>query len=297
MRLEILVVDNGSTDKTAEVIHKHSTNRIPVCYISEPQTGLSYARNTGLAASCSDIILFTDDDVSPSGGWLESIATPLLQRKCDAVVGSIDLAPEVCRPWMTHEHKSNLTEFHGEPFQLIGANMGFHRSVLDRVAEFDTELGAGALGFAEDTLFSWQLVEAGFGVKYVPEASMIHYPDTSRLARSNWLSLGRRHGASMAYLLHHWFHEVLRSPRLRYLFLTLKLRLRRLLQPPIPLDAEGIDPWEISYVGEMEKCRQFMIESRRPRNYSKRGLRRMLCRAGQQESLQIEGKPLKTHSK
>jgi hypothetical protein len=64
------------------------------------------------------------------------------------------------------------------------------------------------------------------------------------------------------------------SPRLRYCYAALRLRLRRLLQPPPPLAAEGISPWEMSYVCEMEKCRQFLIERTRPRNYSKRGLRK-----------------------
>jgi glycosyltransferase involved in cell wall biosynthesis len=53
------------------------------------------------------------------------------------------------------------------------------------------------------------------------------------------------------------------------------LRLRRLLQPPPPPDAEGTASWDMSYVAEMETCRQFRIERRRSRNYSKRGLRKL----------------------
>jgi hypothetical protein len=54
-----------------------------------------------------------------------------------------------------------------------------------------------------------------------------------------------------------------------------KLRLRRILQPPVPMDAEGCAPWEMSYVLTIEQCRHFLKERRRPRNYSKRGLIRL----------------------
>jgi len=272
LRPEILVVDNGSTDHTAEVVRRHSAARIPTRYLAAPSPGLSRARNAGIAASQSEIILFTDDDVAPANNWLECLAAPLASRQCDGVAGRVELAEEACRAWMCPQHKVCLAVYHGKPLQLLGANMGFHRSVLDRVPAFDSEIGAGALGFAEETLFSWQLEEAGFRLQYIPQALVIHSPDPSRLVRSGWLSTGRKHGASLAYLMYHWQHAELPWPRLRFCYVALKLRLRRLLKPPLPLDAEGIDPWEMSYISEMEKCRQFLIERRRPRNYSKRGL-------------------------
>lgn len=288
---ELLIVDNGSTDHTAGVARKHSAGTIPVRYLSEPSPGLSKARNSGLAASEGEIILFTDDDVEPDKNWLRYLSASLVRRDCDAVVGRVELAKDLHRPWMSDQHKVSLAVYDGpgnEPLQLIGANMGFHRSVLKRVPGFDSELGAGALGFAEEALFSWQLAEAGFRLRYCPEAWMVHHPDASRLVRSSWLSNGRKHGASMAYLLHHWFHENLPSPMLRYYYVALKLRLRRLLEPPPPPNAEGIAPWEMSYVSEMEKCRQFLIERLRPRNYSKRGL----CKhaLSREESLPVDGK-------
>jgi glycosyltransferase involved in cell wall biosynthesis len=272
---EILVVDNGSTDHTADVVRNQSNAIIPVRYLLETSPGLSRARNAGIAATSSEFILFTDDDVAPSKDWLQNLATPLLDGKCDGVAGRVDLAKELCRPWMTPQHQVSLAVFHGERTQLVGANMGFHRSVLDRVPEFDCELGAGALGFGEETLFSWQLLEAGFNLRYIPEASVIHYPDKSRLVRSSWLSTARKHGASLAYLLHHWHHESVPAPRLRHCYVGLKLRLRRLLARPQPPESEGMPPWEMSYVVEMEKCRQFLKERTRLRNYSKRGLRKL----------------------
>jgi glucosyl-dolichyl phosphate glucuronosyltransferase len=245
----------------------------------EPAQGLSRARNSGVAASHGEIILFTDDDVVPAKNWLEKMGRPLLERECDGAVGRVELAKEVCRPWMTQPHKGGLAFYDGpgdRPLEFLGANMGFHRSVLERVPAFDPELGAGALGVFEDALFSWQLAEAGFRLRYIPEASVTHYPDPTRLLRRNSLSASQRFGASKAYVLHHWRHENVSLPRLRNCFYGLKLGLRRLLEPPPSLDAEGIAPWEMTYAAEMEKNRQFLIESRRSRNYAKRGLRRLV---------------------
>lgn len=272
---ELIVADNGSTDDTSAVVQASKLKSVEVRYLYEGHKGKSHALNASLAQARGEILLFTDDDAAPAKDWLELIGRPLLERQCDAAVGRIELAEELRRPWLAPEHLACLAVFHGVPLQLIGANSGFHRSVLDHVPAFDPELGPGASGFGEETLFSWQLAEAGSRLRYIPEATVIHHPDSSRLLRSSWLSAGRKHGVTRAYLMHHWLHEKVPSPRLRHAYVALKLRLRRLLEPPPPPDAEGTASWDMSYVAEMETCRQFLIERRRPRNYSKRGLRKL----------------------
>jgi glycosyltransferase involved in cell wall biosynthesis len=276
--VELVVVDNGSTDSTPAVVKSTHFNKLKLRYFFEPKSGLSNARNTGLSVGQGEIIIFTDDDVVPAADWLERLATPLLEKRYDAVVGRIEMAEHLRRPWMTPIHKIWLAAPEmtcGWELELIGANMGFHRSVLNRVPAFDPELGAGALGFGEESLFSWQLVEAGYRLHEVPEALIVHYFEPSRLLRSQWLDACRRRGHIKAYLLHHWGHGNLKYPKARICYLAAKLFLRRILQPPPPLDAEGCAPWEISYVGNIETCRQFLKERIRPRHYAKHGLVRL----------------------
>jgi glycosyltransferase involved in cell wall biosynthesis len=270
--VELIIADNGSTDDTSAVVGGSKLKNVEVRYLYEGRKGKPHALNASLAQARGEIILLTDDDVAPAKDWLERMGRPLLERECDGAVGRIELAQEVRRPWMTPLHLSWLGDFHGKPMHMPGANMGFHRSVLDRVPAFDPELFSSLYGAAEDTLFYFQLSEAGFRLKYIPEALVVHYPDASRLVRSRWLSIARKRGASRAYIRHHWRHEERPLPRLRYCYVALKLRLRLLLEPPPPMDAEGIAPWEMSYVEEMEACRQSLVERQRPRNYSKRGL-------------------------
>jgi glycosyltransferase involved in cell wall biosynthesis len=276
--VELLVVDNGSTDHTRAVINEVGLNKMNLRYISEPKTGVSNARNTGLAATQGEIILFIDDDLLPDRDWLWRIGTPLMDGKCDAAVATVRLAEHLQRPWLEPVHKAWLAApdlAEDIELELTGASMGFHRTILKRVPAFDPELGGGAMGFGEDTLFSWQLCEAGYRLHRVPDALAIHHPEPARLLRSQWLAAASKRGPTVAYLLHHWQHGEVRNPLMRAYYFAAKLRLRRILQPPVSMDTEGCAPWEMSYVLTIEKCRHFLKERRRRRNYSKRGLVRL----------------------
>ncbi len=271
---ELIVVDNASKDNTADVVRAAQLDNFKVRYLYEGRVGKSNALNTGLAAAQGEVLLFTDDDVVPAGDWLEKIAAPLLQRECEGVMGQIQLADNLLRPWMKADHKMALSASNEPTKELVGANMGLHRSVFQRIPGFDAELGPGASGFGEETLLTWQMREAGFRLRPVPEAIVVHHPDVSRLLRSDWLSGARRRGVSMAYILHHWQHGELKRPLVRYYYLSFKSFIRRIFQPPPASNEEGCPPWEMSYLAEMELCRQFIKERERPRNYARHGLQK-----------------------
>jgi glycosyltransferase involved in cell wall biosynthesis len=271
---ELIVVDNASKDNTADVVRKAQLKNFNVRYLYEARAGKSNALNTGLSIAQGEVLLFTDDDVVPAKDWLEKIATPLLQLECEGVMGQIQLADNLLRPWMKADHKMALSASNEHTKELVGANMGLHRSVFERIPAFDPELGPGATGFGEETLLTWQMREAGFRLRSVPEALVVHHPDVSRLLRSQWLNGARRRGVSMAYILHHWQHDELNRPLARYYYLSFKLFIRRIFQPPPAPNEEGCPSWEMSYLAEMELCRQFIKEHGRPRNYTRHGLER-----------------------
>ena len=276
-KAELILVDNASTDNTAMVARSATLPKIEVRYLYEPKQGLSYARNAALAQARGDVILFTDDDVLPAEDWVEHLVSALVTDTCDAVTGQFTPARHLLRPWLTPIHKwwladSDAAKPRDGVRELLGGNMGFRRSVLERVRAFDPELGRGALGFADDTLFGWQLARAGYRIQYVPAARVIHQFDVSRLQRTHWLSAARERGRTGAYLRYHWEHADIPFPRLMWLWYFMKLRVRRVLQRPQPLESEGCPLWEMSYVRNMEMCSQFCLERQRPRNYSRHGL-------------------------
>jgi glycosyltransferase involved in cell wall biosynthesis len=204
-------VDNASTDNTAEVVKAARLLNMPVRYTLERQRGQSQARNTGIAAARGEIILFTDDDVRPSQDWIAGMCGPILSGEADAVAGGVMIAPHLRRDWMTQEHQ-NWVASTGSIAQekrarMVGANMAFSCRVLEKVPQFDTDLGPGALGFSDDTLFTFQLVQAGFLLKFALDVCVEHHFDPSRLGRQNFVSSAQKMGSSWAYIAHHWLQD------------------------------------------------------------------------------------------
>lgn len=273
--VDVTVVDNASTDDTAAVIRSAKFANLPVEYVYEPRKGKSNALNSAFRRTEGEIILLTDDDVSVAEDWVEQMMAVFDHYQADAVVGKIVLAENLLRPWLRPVQRWWLAapqdQVNDSP-ELIGANMGFRRSVLKQVPRLDPELGPGALGLGEEALFGKQLVEAGFTIRYAPNAVAIHRPDISRLRRCDWIDTARKKAREDAYIRYHWKYEDIRAPHAGWFWYALKLSLRRILQQQPPLQSEGIAAWEMSYVHSLETCRQFSVERRRPRNYSRRGL-------------------------
>lgn len=74
LSVELVVVDNGSTDDTRAVLEEFS-RRLPLRHLSDPVPGKSHAINHALRnVKLGDIIVFTDDDISPEPSWLSEIA-------------------------------------------------------------------------------------------------------------------------------------------------------------------------------------------------------------------------------
>lgn len=272
----MIVVDNGSTDHTSEVVDSASHPAISIRRIHEPRAGKSRALNAAMAQARGKALLFTDDDVVPAENWVEEMARPLLEGRCDAVAGRILLAEDLRRPWFTHMHAlwlAEMRELDDDSPELVGASMGANRSVFDMIGGFDEELGPGITGFGEETLLWMQMKEAGMRILPCRETFVIHHPEPSRLLRGSWLAGAVLRGRTTAYVMHHWEHAEISCPALRILCMRTKLFLRRVLRGSARPDPEGCPAWEMSYLFRIEFLKQLKIESKRPRNYECRGLR------------------------
>lgn len=276
-RVEMIVVDNGSTDHTADVVRFANHPSMDIRHVFEPRPGKSRAQNAAMALAVGEVLLFTDDDVEPAENWVESMARPLLEHRCEAVAGRILLAENLRRPWFTHLHEMWLAEVREPEDQspiLIGASMGIHRSVFEKISNFDEELGPGATGFGEETLVWMQMKEAGLRIHPITDTHVVHQPEATRLLRASWLAAASRYGNTDAYVMHHWEHSKARFPALQALLIKAKLFLRRLPRRPPPLDSEGCPAWEMSYLVQIASFKRFVVESRRARNYERHGLYR-----------------------
>ncbi|HET9518154.1 MAG TPA: glycosyltransferase family 2 protein [Actinoplanes sp.] len=195
-KFKILVVDNApATDATAEVVLSAS-RRGKVEYLVEPKAGLSFARNTAVAAAPGEILAWLDDDEVADPHWLAEVARALADHpEADVISGVIVPAeletkaqlwfeqfgghskgrgfrPDVFSPATAHK-QSPLYPL--PPFGT-GANMTFRPGVIERIGGFDTALGAGtpAMG-SEDTLAFTQVLVGGGTIVYQPTAVTHHY--------------------------------------------------------------------------------------------------------------------------
>lgn len=199
--VELIVVDNGSTDHTNEVVAGFSMKGVPVRRVFEPRTGLSVARNTGVAEAKGDVLLFSDDDVRFPADWIEGMGRPILAGEAEAVQGGVRIAPHLERPWLTGALRTWVAAVEDPregPEGLVGANMAIGAQTVRRLGGFDTRLGAGAAGFFEDTAMGWAVKSGGGRIAYRPDVAVVHHFSEDRLNVATYVSIARRMAESYA---------------------------------------------------------------------------------------------------
>lgn len=273
---ELILVDNASTDDTPAVARECVLPNMPVHAVHEARRGKGYAYNAGLAAAKGSVLLLTDDDVRLPLDWIAGMTAPIRAGRADAVAGGVRIAASLERPWMPPGHPARLASTErldpGRPDAMVGANMAFSREVLSRVPAFDPELGPGALGFGDETLFTWQLREAGYRIETAFDVVVEHHFAPDRLLRASLLQMAAALGRSGGYLSRHWNHENLRLPALRLAKCRLWLRAWRLAHPGALLQQEGVSRPEIELVQKVAFLEQYRQERKRPAHYEKHGL-------------------------
>lgn len=196
---EILIIDNGSTDNTKELVLKESHNVPNIRYIYEALIGLSQARNTGWQVAEGEYIAYLDDDAIASPHWLgkilEVFETVKPQPGC--VVGKVEPIWEAPKPiWLSDSKLGNLAIVNWSDMPIVlnenqwlgGTNMSFPKKLLDKVNGFQPGLGrtGNKLFGGEDILLERQLMKKGYHCFYHPDVLVRHHIPHSRLTK-NWL--------------------------------------------------------------------------------------------------------------
>lgn len=212
--LEIVVVDDGSTDGTQQMCVRLAGEMPNLRYVScGANGGLASARNVGLRAARGELLLYTDDDCIAEQDWAVRMSEALEREPM--VAGAVGSAPggyvQLCH---------NVGHFYGYmPCQraravvtMAGANMGFRRADLERVGGF----GEG-IRCAEDMEMTLRARELGYRPVFCPQAVVLHDPGRNSL-RAN-LRYAMRHAASTVHLRNRYramLHTpwLLRSPAL-----------------------------------------------------------------------------------
>lgn len=195
--LEVVVVDNASTDATAEVVA-----RSPFRSLREPRVGLSHARNTGVRAARAPLVAFLDDDAIADPRWGAVIARRFADDPAlSALSGPVTGIWEAPRPPWLHPHLDGVLGLRStDDGRLFGGNAAYRRAALTRVGGFAGGLGrAGdALDQGEDDELAARLREAGLAIAYDPAMRIDHHVPATRLTRPYFLAWARGSGRALA---------------------------------------------------------------------------------------------------
>jgi len=168
-RREIIMVDNGSTDRTTEIIKSY-----PVKYLCEPRRGPSFARNRGIEESGGELVAFTDADCLVSTGWLRELVRGFETEGIGGVAGEILPFPPKTpseRYAARIRHLSPGRYLRRETFPFaVTANLAFLREIFEKVGLFDTTSPRGG----ESTDFCTRFFRTGLRLHLAQKAVVFH---------------------------------------------------------------------------------------------------------------------------
>lgn len=197
--VEVIVVDNASTDDTAAVVHKAMRDfPSPLRYVKETRQGSSQARNCGLEEAAGFYIVFMDDDQVMDRDYLKNI--PLAFEETDAVCvgGPVTYynARDLPR-WLQKLSRTIGQTAFGDQVKmlddsahkgLMGGNIAFIKSELKAAGAFNVRLGRFGedAGTGEDLELQDRMRSLGKKVAYHPRLIQYHYLRSERLKTSYW---------------------------------------------------------------------------------------------------------------
>jgi GT2 family glycosyltransferase len=176
---EVVVVNDGSTDATAEIVDKY-----PVRLISTENRGLSSARNVGLEAATGEIVAYLDDDACPDPHWLTYLAATFIDTT-HAAVGGSNIPPHGDGPIADCIANAPGGPVHvllsdQEAEHIPGCNMAFRKAALRAIGGFDPQFRIAG----DDVDVCWRLQKQGSTVGFNPAAVVWHHRRNS--VRAYW---------------------------------------------------------------------------------------------------------------
>lgn len=210
---EIIVVDNNSTDNTAEVVRSYQRNwqcPYPLKYCFEPKQGAAYARNKAIAVAKSQLIGFLDDDNYPNSNWVEAAYNFSQQHPQAGAYGSQihpdwEVEPPAnfqrIAPFLAITERGNLPLLYEARKKLLPPSAGLvvrKQAWIESVPTDPILTGRvkGNMLTGEDLEMLSHIQKAGWEIWYNPEMEIDHKIPTSRLQKEYLIPFFRGIGLS-----------------------------------------------------------------------------------------------------
>ena len=186
---ECVVVNNNSTDDTVERVTTFAKEHadVNIRLVTEPQQGLSFARNRGIAESKGQVLAFIDDDESINEGFVEAYRDIFFNHGAFVSAGVLKVCYDSARPkWMSHYTEKMIAnpldlgkdvKYISRNITPTGGNMAFNREVFNLYGGFDTNLGrkGEALSGGEENDMFDRIRDLGERIFYAPNAIAYHH--------------------------------------------------------------------------------------------------------------------------
>jgi len=201
LEVRVIAVDNRSTDDTTATVERFSLRSGGmVQYVRESQQqGRSFALNTGIRSSDSEILAFVDDDEEVDERWFEVIYEAFSNPDLDYIGGRYLPRWELPPPaWVDHPHTRTAIGWAdfgavARPYSdvgfdalLMGGNSVLRRRCFEQVGLYSENLGrkGARLLAGEDTDMHQRLIANGLVGWYLPGLVVYHHIPAARLRRS-----------------------------------------------------------------------------------------------------------------
>lgn len=180
--LEVLVVDNGSTDGTQQLVERLRSDLPQLDYLFEGRKGLAVARNAALQYASTNWVVFLDDDAQVLEGFTEGIRRHASNDRYVCVGGIYEAwYPEGRKSWFRDDYASNkgVASVEGvlpEDCFASGGIMLLRRDLALAVGGFRRGLGmrGGAVGYGEETRLQVELRRLGYQIGFDPDWRIAH---------------------------------------------------------------------------------------------------------------------------